>query len=94
MSARVAGSAAMSKRMANWEGPKLTRGDTWRPRGSGVAREIIGHAIGSDGAAWVNYRTRHGEFASSEREFRFWIERMQAWVVGPIDEHPMSSKAS
>ncbi len=61
--------------MPDQEGPALIKGDTWRTIRPGTAREIIGHEVDPGGERCVRYRTPHGEFVCSEREFRFWIER-------------------
>jgi hypothetical protein len=60
------------------EGPPLAPGDTWYPRGKGLARTIVSCETTADGGRWVRYRTKHREFAVVDREFWFWIERMSA----------------
>jgi hypothetical protein len=67
--------------MPDQEGPALVPGETWRPRGRGMAREIVGRAANEDGIIMIRFLTRHGEFVTSEQNFRFWIERLSASVV-------------
>jgi hypothetical protein len=67
--------------MPDQEGPALVPGETWRPRGQGMAREIVGRATNEDGTTMIRFLTRHGEFVTSEQDFRFWIERLSASVI-------------
>jgi hypothetical protein len=67
--------------MPDQEGPTLVPGETWRPRGQGMAREIVGRAANEDGIIMITFLTWRGEFVSSEQDFRFWIERLSASVV-------------
>jgi hypothetical protein len=46
-----------------------------------MAREIVGRAANEDGIIMIRFLTRHGEFVTSEQNFRFWIERLSASVV-------------
>jgi hypothetical protein len=67
--------------MSDQEGPALVLGETWRPRGRGLAREIVGRAVNEDGVIMITFLTRHGEFITSEQNFQFWIERLSASVA-------------
>jgi hypothetical protein len=60
------------------EGPALLPGEAWYPRGQGLARTIVRLEAASDGQVMVVFRTRRGEFATSARNFQFWIERLSA----------------
>jgi hypothetical protein len=46
-----------------------------------MAREIVGRATNEDGTTMIRFLTRHGEFVTSEQDFRFWIERLSASVI-------------
>jgi hypothetical protein len=60
------------------EGQDLVPDETWSPRGQGLERTIVDLATDVDGQEVVTYRTRHGEFVTSARNFRFWIDRLSA----------------
>jgi len=60
------------------EGSDLLPGKTWYPRGQGLARTIVHLEADDDGKGLLIYRTRHGVFTTSERDFRFWIDRLSA----------------
>jgi hypothetical protein len=64
-------------------GPASLPGETWYPRGRALVRKIIECQIRENGNRMVTYRTKHGEFTTSEREFQFWIERLSASTSGP-----------
>jgi hypothetical protein len=60
------------------EGAELLPGETWCPRGQGLARTIIRREVSDGGQRLVRYRTRYGEFTTGERDFRFWADRLSA----------------
>jgi hypothetical protein len=64
------------------------RGRVWAWPGEGYAwvmyyrdHEIVGRAANEDGIIIIRFLTQHGEFVTSEQDFRFWIERLSASVV-------------
>ncbi len=59
---------------------ELVPGEIWWPRGQGLAREVLKVEIHDSGERLVRYRTKHGDFAITERDFRFWISRLSASV--------------
>lgn len=58
--------------------PALHPGETWYPRGQGLERTIVGIKPGVAGEALITYRTRHGEFTTTARDFRVWIDHLSA----------------
>jgi hypothetical protein len=61
----------------NMKRPEFLPGETWYPRGQGLARTIVRREAVAGGQELI-YRTSHGEFAAKERDFQFWIERLSA----------------
>jgi hypothetical protein len=43
--------------MPDQEGPALVPGETWRPRGQGMARKIVGRAANEDGIIMIKFIT-------------------------------------
>jgi hypothetical protein len=60
------------------EGPALAPGETWYPRGQGLARTVVSSETTAGGGRLVRYRTKYREFAVVDRAFWFWIEHMSA----------------
>lgn len=60
------------------DGPAIHRGQLWRPRGQGLARQVLECEADASGQMLVRYRTKNGDFSVSVTNFRFWISRLSA----------------
>ncbi len=63
------------------DSPAIRRGQMWRPRGQGLARQVrqvLDREAEPTGEIMVRYRTKNGDFLVTIENFRFWVSRLSA----------------